>query len=246
MRWLGRSAVLGLAMTLLAALIAVPAATASLDTTPGIAWGSHQAPLPANAAADPGLILGEASCPAAGSCAAVGDYTDTAGRAEGVGEVLGANGWSGTELPVPANAGADPTVDLSALSCQAAGSCLAVGTFVTGAGQTRGFAETLAAGSWTTAALPLPANSFGDVTFTSVACPAPSTCVAVGSYNDGDAFIDTLSAGTWTTVEAPLPSDGTHGAGDELTDVACPAAGACVSVGWYQTPLAPGKRSSKA
>ncbi|HVC71074.1 MAG TPA: hypothetical protein VNC61_12535 [Acidimicrobiales bacterium] len=71
-----------------------------------------------------------------------------------------------------------------------------------------------------------------------VACPAPDSCVAVGSYHEPSGHVRgllaTLSRGAWTADLAPLPtSPPTNDAGDsDLTDIACGDRGFCVAAGW--------------
>lgn len=59
-----------------------------VDTLFDGAWQAGQAPLPANAAAAGGLLQ-EVACPAADACTAVGDYVDTDGITDLVGESQG-------------------------------------------------------------------------------------------------------------------------------------------------------------
>ena len=70
------------------------------------------------------------SCASAGDCAAVSDYNDIAGYAQG--ELLDESGgtWStATEAPVPAN-GKGTGSHLVSVSCASAGNCTAVGSYV--------------------------------------------------------------------------------------------------------------------
>ena len=56
---------------------------ALLVTGSGTSWTAAEAPLPANAAADPGAGLGSVACPSASSCVAAGVYTDSSGNLAG-------------------------------------------------------------------------------------------------------------------------------------------------------------------
>ncbi len=55
-----------------------------LSETAGVWASGVEAPLPANAAADPSVIINSVSCPSAGNCAAVGHYFDSSGKPEGL------------------------------------------------------------------------------------------------------------------------------------------------------------------
>lgn len=94
---------------------------------------STEAPLPANAAAIATPQLVTVSCPAEGSCVAVGNYTDTNGNGDGLIETEADGTWTSMEAPVPANLTASSSIgarsaELTGLSCWAAESCVAIGT----------------------------------------------------------------------------------------------------------------------
>jgi hypothetical protein len=118
---------------------------------------------------------------------------------------------------------------------------VAVGGYRSRGSQPRFLAETLSGGTWTATAAPLPAGAAATQksgALQVVACPAPGSCVALGSYTaDGgavDGAIDTLSGGTWTAVKAPLPPGAATTKQDAFfTGAACPAPGNCVTVGNY-------------
>ena len=172
-------------------------------------------PLPPDAAMNPTTSLGAETCPATGTCVAVGTYTDTTGDVDGLIETLSGGTWTPTEAPVPANAGANPFLDqnaLDAVNCPMAGSCVAVGMYSNKSGDMEVIIETLASGRWIPTALPLPvkssSSSFGFDDFYAVTCPAVGSCVAVGTYTaqyQSQALIATLAGGTWKLTTAPVP-----------------------------------------
>ncbi len=101
--------------------------------------------------------------------------------------------------------------------------------------------------AWSAAQAPLPADaaqtSSQNAALFDVACPSVQNCVAVGDYIPSDsggtdgsskALAETLSDGTWTPTAVPVnlpdPSQVTY---LNLDGVACPAAGACVAIGFY-------------
>ncbi|MGH9016692.1 MAG: putative Ig domain-containing protein, partial [Acidimicrobiales bacterium] len=187
--------------------------------------------------------LGSVSCPAAGSCVAIGGYDDTAGHAQGLIETLSAGVWTPLEAPLPADADQPahefPTVSLSGLACPQAGSCVIVGSYPVSAGNV-GLIETLSGATWTASQAPLPTATpppFSDDSLTAVSCPTTDACVAVGTdadhVTDNAGVIDTLSAGTWTTSEAPLPPDASTSGPSPLSAVACAGPGSCVATGAY-------------
>jgi len=161
----------------------------------------------------------------------------------------GTPGWSPTPTPIPANAGADPFVFESGISCDSTTSCIAVGQYsdTNGYSYHHGLIDTLSGGAWRAVDAPLPANAGNDsdglenALLYQASCGSTTSCVAVGTYRDTDGHhagvIDTLSGGTWTAIQAPQPADaGTDGDGHAnsyLNDVVCTSPSSCVAVGAY-------------
>ena len=219
---------------------------ALIDTLSGSKWTVSVAPLPAGAATKtPASVLGAVSCPAAGSCIALGTYWTAALQAEGMADTLSGGQWTGAEVVLPANASKTTglTGFYSSISCTSTTSCVGVGTFQTATTSYAGLISTLAASGWKSVESPLPSNALGGPHgyshLGSVACSAPGTCAAVGDYVTSDqdlGLIDTESAGTWSALAAPVPSSVTIPPKDAsfLNSVACPAVGTCVAVGDYR------------
>ena len=97
----------------LAGTVPAVASTPGAKTSP---WSSSAAPLPANAAAEPLVLFDSQSCPASGSCVAVGTYVDTSGHEQGLIDTLSGGAWTSMEAPLPANADAAGAV-LSDVTC---------------------------------------------------------------------------------------------------------------------------------
>jgi hypothetical protein len=72
------------------------------------------------------------SCPAAGSCVAVGYYTAAGGAQTALAEIWDGTAWAVTAVPQPAGSTA---TKLDGVSCTAAGSCVAVGSYSSAAGE---------------------------------------------------------------------------------------------------------------
>ena len=203
-------------------------------------WTPSQAPVPANAESNPGVTLSAATCPAAGSCTAVGDYADTNGDGEGLIETLSDGTWTPTQAPVPANANVTsyPGVGLFSITCPAAGSCTAVGDYPDTNGGYQGLIETLSDGTWTPTQAPVPANAGSNpvLSLSSITCPAVGSCTAVGHYlasGDVEGLIETLSDGTWTPTQAPVPANANAGSNPVLSSITCAETGSCTAVGDY-------------
>jgi serine/threonine protein kinase len=224
---------------------------AFIETLSGGSWTAAWAPLPADAAPLPtaGPFLRSVACPAAGSCVAVGTYTERGGNANAaLIDTLSGGTWTAAAAPLPADAGTERHFALlSGISCPATGNCVAAGYYTTGGGQRRYLAETLSGGTWTAAAPPLPADARGSqmnrYTFLdSVACQAVGRCVAVGAYQAGSGgihgAIDTLSDRTWTAAAAPVPPGAATVQYVAITQVICPAPGYWIGVGAYNSAQA--------
>jgi hypothetical protein len=226
------------------------------DTLASGSWTAASVPLPADAApeqstATASTYLAAVACPAAGTCVAPGQYRDARGQTRAFIDTLAGGAWTAAKAPLPADAAASGQVaGLWAVGCPAAGSCVAAGHYLNGAGQPRYLAETRsAAGAWTAAALSLPADAaadqqwtrYGDTTVGGLACVTAGNCVASAGYVTKPGalvpLIETLSGGTWTAAKAPLPADAAPQGGQAhaayLELVACPAAGRCLMVGSY-------------
>ena len=171
------------------------ASAAFVDTLSGGTWTPTAVPLPANAAAGGQLSgLWGISCQASGKCVAVGYYTNGSGHAQYLAETLSGSTWSAASPPQPAGAAATQKSDaqssaLEAVACEAAGSCVAQGSYVAGTGTVDGAIDTLSGGTWTAAKAPLPsgaATAKQQTYFNWSVCPASGNCVAVGSYTTSD------------------------------------------------------------
>jgi hypothetical protein len=86
----------------------------------------------------------------------------------------------------------------------------------------------------------VPTNPF--VSINALACPAPGSCVADGTFqsaaNERLGVMLQQASGGWTAQQAPLPSDESQGsAGVDLGagSLSCPAVGECTAVGGYET-----------
>jgi hypothetical protein len=155
------------------------------------------------------IINGKISCATPNSCLAIGESLGKAGTVAQVVEAWNGTAWRSVALPTP-----KPTVallNLAAVSCQTATSCVVVGSYLTlaGAGAERPYAlnwngKALAA----TAAPPVPANG-GLAALTGVSCITTSkSCVAVGDSRGGAGplLLETWNGAKWTLQTASIPA----------------------------------------
>ncbi len=209
----------------------------------GWRWGAaQQVSLPGGASGAGTSTLTAVSCPAAGSCSAVGWYATDTGALQGLMVSSTAGGWGpGVELALPADQAAQPRVALADVACPAAGQCAAVGEFSDGAGDRQGIVVDQQSGSWGPAqpvSLPANASAAQATKLNSVACTAPGYCTAVGQYSDSaltfQGVVLTETARSWAQgLQAPLPADAAANQDVTLNSVACTAYETCMLAGTY-------------
>jgi hypothetical protein len=172
-----------------------------LETETGSTWRAVDPPEPPGASE--GGELNAIAC--RGSCVATGDYENGNVLPAEV-YILSGSGarWSAhtLALPRPVASGA-MTLTLGALSCPAAGSCVAAGSYSTGNDDNEAvwLAEPGAAAprapTWLALPAPLPSGSgltsLGkDGTIASVSCPLAGWCVALGSFDNAAGAVTPL------------------------------------------------------
>ena len=217
-----------------------------VQETAGV-WGQGmQMWLPENAKPSHDVTVDSVSCASGGNCAAVGHYIDTSGSEEGVLFVEDSGKWAhGVEAAVPANAATAPEVDLTSVSCPAAGDCTAVGEYLDSSQHFQGLLLSERSGTWAPgveARLPANASGFPLVMLSSLSCGSVGNCTAVGSYEANPSgqtqglLLDERS-GKWARgKEARLPANAESKPPFEdvhLTSVSCASAGNCAAVGYY-------------
>jgi len=124
---------------------------------------------------------------------------------------------------------------LSGISCTAADSCEAVGSFADSSFQEATFAENWNGSAWAIQSIPNPKASQGSF-LRAVSCTSASSCTAVGDYQYfGGSFSNTL-AEVWDGMTWSLRSTPNHPyAGQNiLNGVSCGANSVCTAVGQTQ------------
>jgi hypothetical protein len=213
-----------------------------IDTLSHGTWTAKKAPLPTGVTAGSTAQLTAVACHGAGSCAAIGTYTDTNAPVDGqqpLLEAFASGKWSATKAHLPPDAVRTQNAQMSAVTCPATGACSAVGEYDNP--EQVGLVETLSNGHWDAVVAQLPGNA--STTFSqavmlgSVACKSTTQCSTVGQYRDTssgkDGLIETLPVGATSGSEAAVPMDGNPTPDVELSAVSC-ASSACVSVGSYR------------
>lgn len=187
---------------------------------------------------------GQISCPAAGTCTAVGYYY-AAGPTDHQGFIVSETGglW-GRVRQVPGIASltnGKGSSSLLSISCASAGNCSAVGNYDISAPSQQAYVVDETDGIWGNAEqVPWVTSLSGNQwsALTSVSCGSAGSCAAGGVYFNGSvevAFMVTETDGSWGSAQlvpglAVLNTAG----GSALMSVSCASAGNCSAGGYYQ------------
>jgi hypothetical protein len=222
---------------------AAHAARAAAPAAAGGTWGTAEE-VPGTAALSQGgtAQVTSVSCPTAGSCGAVGFYSDPTGPFQAF-VVSKADGTWGTAAEAPGTAALNQggNAAMGSVSCASAGNCSAGGSYVNSLSYTEAFVISETNGSWRQAKeVPgTAALNRGHMAVTnSVSCPSAGNCSAGGYYTDSSdhqqAFVISEVNGSWgTAVELPGIAALNAGGSAEITSVSCASAGNCSAGGYY-------------
>jgi hypothetical protein len=188
-------------------------------------WAIQASPTPAGATV---AELSAVSCPGAAVCTAVGFDTNILGgtaRDKTLAEAWNGTSWRIQATPTPGNGSV-----LSAVSCGAAHTCMAVGYSLNNLLRPVPLAEAWNGTSWTTVPTPSPPGAAG-ITLAAVSCAAARACTAVGSYTSSSGAEVTL-AESWNGTSWRIRATPNPGATfSALSGVSCTAPGTCTAVG---------------
>ncbi len=207
---------------------------------------AQNAALPPGGTGIPQGYLPALSCPSAGDCVAVGDFSDASSTTRGLilNETRGV--WRNpTMITPPANAAASPGITPYAVSCGSAASCAIVGSYQDSSNNVRSFVEEKVNGRWKSATqVSLPANALGsgqNSQLRSVDCASAGNCSAVGTYIVKAARAQRIEGlvldevrGKWRrAAETSLPSGANENPFVSLGQLACVSGGNCSATGSY-------------
>ena len=217
----------------------------SFDTLSGGHWSATEGPVPVDAGggSTAQVIATELSCPAPGTCTAVGNYLNNTGHRVGLIETLSGGSWSEQVAPQPSDAATKQIAELSAVSCPTTSFCGAGGDYRNSQNGTQADVLVEVNGTWKAQDAPLTADAAAPVSrldgFESISCTAASVCEAVGNYhtaaNGVGGLLEHLSGGTWSGSAAPEPAGAATGSSQDalLRSVSCTFDGGCNAVGFY-------------
>lgn len=206
--------------------------------------------LPANSlASSQNAQLRTVACTSAGVCTALGTYWQSASplpRTEGFAVTEVRNAWgNGREIVLPSGTNANPFVALNQVACASQGNCSAIGQYIDANNVTHGLLVSEVGGTWrdaTSLTLPGNASAYAGASLSSIACDAPTSCSAVGTYTNASGQIEALATsgtnGNWTRALALAMPTGAaanpHAFFYGFTGVSCASIGNCSAGGQYR------------
>ncbi|HEY6790036.1 MAG TPA: hypothetical protein VI365_22280, partial [Trebonia sp.] len=195
-------------------------------------WRAAQ-PVPGLGSARPGSTVTTVSCPSPGSCGIGGYYSDKSGHRQ----AFVANEVSGTwhkaqQVPGTATLNAGGNASVTSVSCPAAATCVAAGTYRPKKGPGQLFVVNEGAGQWKRA-IQLPGSgkliTGNGSTLGEVSCASATTCEVGGTLQAKAAkgFLAGETSGRWGTLYVLAPT---------ITTLSCPAPGDCAAGGQRINP----------
>jgi hypothetical protein len=181
------------------------------------------------------------SCPAAGTCAIGGYYTDSKGHQQAFVANEASGTWhSALEVPGTSALNVKGSAQVDAVSCPVARDCTAAGDYLSKSGAAEFFVVYETAGTWRSAIevlglarLGIGADLAGPV-FAGVSCTV-TTCEVGGTMNTnrGGGRVGVLVGEVGGRWGSPHPVPGTDSV---VTSLSCPAAGDCAAGGTVGSP----------
>ncbi len=177
--------------------------------------------------------LADVSCPAAGTCLAVG-YDEYEGRSI-------AESWNGEAWAMAASEGLLEHRPI-AVSCGWSWKCFVIGEKSGGSFYSQRWASVES--FWYSVSEPALATAEGGAPFkpNSIGCPVNTNsynCTAVGTYSKEGKTKPLIERYNGVTQAWALQSSATSAGEAELKDIHCPSVGECFAVGWEGSPTSP-------
>lgn len=178
--------------------------------------------------------LNDVSSATATSCAAVG------------GSALPER-WDGSRWSLAPISASTSASYLDSVACPTPTSCFAVGTAGSLLDESNNtLVEHWDGTGWSVVPSPTPSGTNVHAALSSISCPSPSSCTAVGSYDlrslsdpnaaVGKSLIEHWNGTSWALVASPTPPNANFWS---LSSVSCAAVTSCNAVGSYGTPVGP-------
>ena len=196
----------------------------------GERWRLESPPIPGPR----GAYLAAVSCPSSTSCTAVGTYEDSSQNTVSLAERWNGTRW--TVQPTPNPPGTLFSM-LLGVSCASPIVCTAVGAYYDERVVQSTLVERWENGRWRVQASPSPGGN-EDSYLLAVSCASPTTCTAVGTYDDDYPNGSTLAlrwyGSKWIRSATPDPDGATT---SSLVSVSCSSPATCTAVGYSARAL---------
>lgn len=195
----------------------------------GSTWTAQTPPNPRAPAGVQNAFLNAISCTSANNCVAGGSYaiSNSTGARRLMAEVWNGSTWTLQRVPTPPGT----AQDISGISCVAATSCTAVGSYFPSVASNDVLIDVWNGSTWTRKPAPLPAGD-DSLNLTGVSCPAADSCTAVGngsgSATSGQLAAEHWNGSHWTVQNIPLAGGASRW---ELAGVSCGSPASCIAVG---------------
>ena len=189
----------------------------------GTRWAIERTPDPVGASVS---FLSGVSCSGLMSCTAAGFFINAAGGGETLAERWNGSSWSVQPTPTPAGA---TYVQLLGVSCASPMSCTTAGFFTGVTGIQVMLAEHWNGTDWVIEGTRYPPGA-RYVQLLGVSCASPTSCTAVGLFNNVPG-IDVMLAEHWQHTRWVIQSTPGPATGSTLGAVSCPSTVACIAVG---------------
>jgi hypothetical protein len=207
----------------------------------GTSWTAQTIPGPSSFTS---ASLGAVSCTSANACEAVGSYATSTSNPTtfSLGEAWNGTSWTLQTTPNPAGV---TFTTLDAVSCAAANSCEAGGSFeqTPQAVRLQALAEAWNGTAWALQNAVAPPGAIANA-FNGVSCVSAASCEAVGTATDSLGNLISLAEiwnGTsWKIQAVPTPAQASSGVRATMDGVSCVSASFCEAVGFSAAVPGPG------
>ncbi len=194
------------------------------------------------AAPGPGLLFvpNDLSCGAAGSCVVAGAYSESGKQRPAVAAQT-AGDW-GAPIPLALTsdvAAVNSHSDLDAVSCTAAGTCTALGSYLNSSEEEKAFTASQVSGNWQQAVqvavdVPVEPSFPYALGWGGIDCVSAQSCGATGfAFFHGTTAL--MEGGSWGTGASPivLPANAQSQEAGGIYSMSCGGAGACAAAGSF-------------
>ncbi|HUB69045.1 MAG TPA: hypothetical protein VL984_01350 [Acidimicrobiales bacterium] len=217
-----------------------------IETGAGEAWTAHAVPLPPGAPPGAPVELSTVTCADATHCAVLATYTNSANRSASFILTGSGSNWTAAMSPLPSGvASAGLGIQLNAITCASASSCVAVGYYFhtnPSVPDNHGIIITGYGASWRAVTAPQLSTMATppDTNLQTATCPSSHHCLIFGQYSEAGhqytwpAIVVSGFGASWSVRTLPTLSG--PGVSSSYTDMnfsaaLCKSGSSCLAVG---------------